>query len=632
MILSLRDNYIELLVNDDEFKSAYIGQLEYYGFKLLERNPLCFRYFGSDLSAITIKTVNYLVKNNCKVTFSEDIQVILDREKKNSVAFDNLKRRAADFKNGIVEDDGFLKFIKKTDVLPRKLKEHQLKAAYHHYILKNSADFSVPGSGKTTTMLSVYNAYQEEGIVNCIFVVGPPSSFSAWKNEFLLTLGRSPVYKILAGINKNERIMSYSNYYDDTELFLTSFQSFANDHIYILDFFSHMAKKVFFIVDEAHYIKQIDGKWANAILSVGNSAVSKHVLTGTPCPKSYADLFNIFDLLWGKNKVISEREKAEIISYEKMDSLDHASEVIKPIIKPLFYRVRKNELGLTKPNFHEPILVQMNEYERRIYDSVYNRISDLSYFDDTQNILTLLSLKRGRIIRLRQLTSYVKLLETAIDDYSEIIINDSNLKNIIMNYDKLETPAKMTALLDLVNKIRQRDSKILIWSNFIETINGIEKRLSKSGLKCAHIYGSTPIISTPDSDLKTREEIIDEFLSDNSNIDILIANPGACAESISLHKNCHNAIYYDLSYNCAQYLQSLDRIHRVGGSEQIESHYYFLQYSNTIDPDIMENLMKKRDKMYNIIESDSDIYKLDISVYVDDDEEDKNAYDRIFVR
>ncbi len=50
---------------------------------------------------------------------------------------------------------------------------------------------------------------------------------------------------------------------------------------------------------------------------------------------------------------------------------------------------------------------------------------------------------------------------------------------------------------------------------------------------------------------------------------------------------CSHAIYYDLSYNCAQYLQSLDRIHRVGGSERVVAHYEFLQSAGTIDEDIL---------------------------------------------
>ena len=94
----------------------------------------------------------------------------------------------------------------------------------------------------------------------------------------------------------------------------------------------------------------------------------------------------------------------------------------------------------------------------------------------------------------------------------------------------------------------------------------------------------------------------------NSGIDVLIANPAACSEAISLHTTCQNAIYYDLSFNCAQYLQSLDRIHRVGGSEDKEVEYYFLQYVNTIDQRILENLNIKKERMYALIEKDYPIY------------------------
>src|SRR6266542_5823207 len=91
------------------------------------------------------------------------------------------------------------------------------------------------------------------------------------------------------------------------------------------------------------------------------------------------------------------------------------------------------------------------------------------------------------------------------------------------------------------------------------------------------IYGKTPR-DNDKSEIKdemTREKIRDIFVDPKSGLDILIANPAACSESISLHKTCFHAIYFDLSYNCAQYLQSLDRIHRVGGSETKVAHYYF---------------------------------------------------------
>jgi SNF2 family DNA or RNA helicase len=420
----------------------------------------------------------------------------------------------------------------------------------------------------------------------------------------------------------------YRDNHSSTDLFLTTFQTFANDYKYIKDFF--LSANVFFVIDEAHYIKQIGGIWSTAIIDVSEYAKAKYILTGTPCPKSYGDLFNLFDFLWGKNHAISEQEKARISNYERDNNLLGAQTIVKEKLDSLFYRVRKTELGLMLPIFHDPIIVEMNPIERKIYNRIYRRITELSYFDGNKNFMTLLKLKRGRIIRLMQMVSYTKLLlKDTIDDYDENLLdNMDDISNLLFNYDKYESPAKLTKLIELVNGIQQKDKKIVIWSNFLGTIALLEKNLKKNGILCSHITGSTPVVEK-EKTILSRESIIKTFLTDNSTIDVLIANPKACAESVSLHKNCYHAIYYDLSYNCAQYLQSLDRIHRVGGSEENEASYYFLQYEGTIDGDILRNLLQKRDSMYDIIEYNSDIYNLDISAFTDEEEE-QNAYDRIF--
>ena len=62
----------------------------------------------------------------------------------------------------------------------------------------------------------------------------------------------------------------------------------------------------------------------------------------------------------------------------------------------------------------------------------------------------------------------------------------------------------------------------------------------------------------------TRERsIIHRFLSSEGPA-LLITNPASCSESISLHSACRSAIYLDRTYDCALYLQSIDRIHRLG--------------------------------------------------------------------
>ena len=178
----------------------------------------------------------------------------------------------------------------------------------------------------------------------------------------------------------------------------------------------------------------------------------------------------------------------------------------------------------------------------------------------------------------------------------------------------------------IVKEFQIRNEKVVIWAHFIETIKLIEKQFKLNGFKCKKIIGETPSERSTVSEEETREKIRNEFVSCDSGLDILLANPAACAESISLHQTCYNAIYYDLSYNGAQYLQSLDRIHRVGGSEEQESYYHFLHYENTIEPDILSNLESKKHKMLNIIETNYNICSLDMF----EENDDLELYETLF--
>ena len=270
----------------------------------------------------------------------------------------------------------------------------------------------------------------------------------------------------------------------------------------------------------------------------------------------------------------------------------------------------------------------MNPLEEKVYKAIIKNIRNYSRDDYLQNIDFVEKLRKGRMIRLRQCLSYTHLLETAIDEYSEdLLYDEANLKSIIFKYDEMEKPAKLSKLIDMLIGFRQKGEKVVIWANFIGSIKLIESEIKSNGWQCKKIIGETPTERTGIKEEQTREKIRNEFVNPDSGLDILLANPAACSESISLHKTCHNAVYYDLSYNCAQYLQSLDRIHRVGGSENQEAYYYFLQYENTIEPDILANLEEKSEKMYQIIEGDFNIYSLDMFEYFDE----MLAYERMFL-
>ena len=94
----------------------------------------------------------------------------------------------------------------------------------------------------------------------------------------------------------------------------------------------------------------------------------------------------------------------------------------------------------------------------------------------------------------------------------------------------------------------------------------------------------------------------------NSEFQVVIANPFSVAESISLHKGCHNAIYLERDYNCSNFLQSKDRIHRVGLPEGIETTYYYLISNDSIDEIIDRRLQIKIERMEEVIDDDIPLF------------------------
>jgi len=628
MIIDFNENI--LILKDTSLKPNQISQLKFWEFKNDGENT--FAYTGDEAEKILTKIISYFHKEKIKFKPTKNCETKISSISERTEGFQNTKKLGQDFKNGTFNKKQFKEFehFFKTHLPTRKLKPHQLKAAFHLYLIHNGANFSVPGSGKTSVVLSVYEKLKEEGKVNVLFVVGPPACFGPWKNEFVETLGRKPKQKVLAGGDKGSRKSEYfANSDNKHELYLTTFQTLINDQKEINTFFSQKGINAFLVIDEAHYIKQVNGNWASAVLNIAKHTKFRCILTGTPIPKSFSDIYNLFDFLWPQNETIDSSTRIKLQTLEKGNRIDEAKEILETKVGPLFYRVRKDDLGLMPAKFHDPIILSMNKYEKIIYDAIERKIKNYAMDDYLHNIDFIDKLKRGRMIRLRQSVSYLHLLNKAIENYDEKILeDDKDLRYIVRDYDKLELPAKFQYLTTKVQELQKQKQKVVIWTNFVGTIEKLEKHFDKKmGLRCRSIYGKTPIEQSSISDELTREEIRDEFVDPKSGLDILIANPAACAESISLHKTCHNAIYYDLTYNCAQYLQSLDRIHRVGGSENVEANYYFLQYENSIDQDILSNLRKKAEKMSRIIDQDYRIYSLDM---FDDEDDELKAYDRLF--
>ena len=619
------------LVIDDEaglVSGRHYSQLVYWGFRAQSGTRL-FVASPIDQHGSLDKVLSYFQKNGIAYEVASEIAATQAELGELRKALQAARTAGAAFKDGdirVTPVPEFLSFL--STQIPRKLKPHQIKAALHLLAVGNGANFSVPGSGKTTVVLAVYHWLKQQSLIDALFVVGPPSCFGPWRMEFQEVLGREPAVTLLAGGSIDDRRAAYNvSRRSLRDLYVTSFQTLQRDWEQVRLLFKESGARFFFVIDEAHYIKQLDGAWATAVLNVAPLASRRCVLTGTPFPRTYSDAFNLFDALWPQSPPLSPKDRIRIEYFAQQKDEAQASSILGQAIGPLFYRVRKQDLGLAPQQFHPPIIVPMAQYEKLVYNSIMDRLRDLSKDDQFRNWDLLIRLRRGRMIRLRQTISYTKLLASAVVEYNEnLLAENPSLADVIRHYDELEVPAKLVRLTEMVAKFRATGDKILVWSNFVQSLKLISEHLTKQGHGVRLIYGETPTENVSEKDEETREEIIRMFLRRDSGVDVLVANPAACAESISLHKSCAHAIYYDLSYNCAQYLQSLDRIHRVGGSEDKVAHYYFLQYADTVDRDVLANVQRKAAAMSAIVDRDFPIYDLDM-FSVDDE---LAAYERLF--
>ena len=628
MIIELSSDGLTINGVEGSLSPIHSLQLQFWGFKKSKSAPCSFYLNTPNCRRILGKLIEYFDGERLRYTLGPSCKIEADKLESEFAELVRVRQAGKSIKSGKFNAKHFAEFSSALQShVKRTLKEHQLRAAYHLHLTQNGANFSVPGSGKTSVVLALYEKLRSEGKVNGLFVVGPSACFGPWRTEFFETLGRKPRAVVLAG---GEKISRKAEYYKPNdrlaELYLSTFQTMTNDQAEVKLLFQRSGRNLFLVVDEAHYIKQISGNWSSAAIELARFAKYRCILTGTPCPHSFADLFNLFEFLWPTNDPIGPDNRIRIRAAEQEGKIETAQQLIKKTVGPMFYRVTKADLGLTLPIFHPPIIIPMNEHEQFVYDAITLRIQNSAKFDYSKNADVLTRLRRARILRLRQCSAYVGLLTKPLDDCDVDVAKTSDLYEIIRTYDQLETPAKLLQLEKLVSKILGWKEKVVVWCNFIGALKLIQKHFQKLKVNCEVLYGETPVEQTSIEQGETRERLINRFKDSESGLNLLIANPGACAESISLHKTCHHAIYYDLSYNCAQYLQSLDRIHRVGGSETQEAHYYFLQNKNAIDRDVMDNIDRKVQKMFGVLED-----KLPQPDLIgDENQEEIQAYERLF--
>ena len=605
---------------------------------------------------LSLKRLNYIednkiiklpFENKTKIYTLQDAQELLEKfgfeyvfqenTKKELSAYNNEQKnfkifsgKAKKIRNDNFSDNlelitDFKQFKKIIDEdLERTLKPLQMLSAFHMAFSQNSCNFSVPGSGKTSIVYAAYDylrrlAKENPKHVDKILVIGPLSSFAPWENEYKYCFGKNIESQRLSGSASISRSHKEQHLYSSNpkELTLISHAGIPILEKGIIDFLKQ--NKTMVVIDEAHRVKNVKGIWGQSVVEIAKEASSRIILTGTPIPNGYEDLYNLFRFIYPfKFQEILKIHYDQLRELTKnfISTEDERIQCFIKNINPYFIRIKKKDLNL--PDIQEDIIfVEMDKNQREIYDFIEDKYIKSFQLNPSGTIKDVLN--RAKLIRLRQAATNPALLikplqeslensEYGVDsniNFAKInneTIDDSVIFAKINNYTKIDIPKKFEKIKEILErKIFSENGKVIIWTIFIQNADSLQKYLAQKKIKSKLLIGRI---------LQEEREIVIEKFNDpnNSDFHVVIANPFSVSESISLHRGCHNAIYMERDYNCANFLQSKDRIHRVGLPDNIKTNYFYLISKNSIDSVINEKLNEKVKRMEKIINEDIPLF------------------------
>jgi SNF2 family DNA or RNA helicase len=497
-----------------------------------------------------------------------------------------------------------------SDKFIRKLMPYQEESVEHLMEIGNGANFSVPGSGKTTITYAALSRWIEDGTAQKIIVIGPTASFLPWEEEYAECFGK-PVRSCRVS---GDFASKFHELGDSFDLFLIHHNTAMGRQWELQNFMQKWDTVL--IMDESHYIKSPALKrWASTAIIIAPYAKHRIILSGTPMPNNAKDLWTQITFLWPQHLPLGNQILYN--NYVKKNGMGK----YQPVLDCLFCRIKKNTLNLPKPTWitHK---VDLNTRQRDIYNVI--EADTLKEINETniQDQAKLQKFRIAKMIRLLQTASNPSLLSemTSGFDVSNDLFSEqfgmpkssgtaSKLEPTtvekILNYSTFEIPSKMVKAAQIARNLYDDGHKVIIWNSFIHNMMLFQNDLLSD--KTVHVInGNTPKDTTEPGN---RDEIIKKFKEDDEP-QILVTSAASLGESVSLHKNskdetvCSHAIYLDRNFNGAQYMQSMDRIHRIGMKPDAQVEYHIIVAKNTIDEVINARLDSKWIDMLDALDDD----------------------------
>lgn len=410
--------------------------------------------------------------------------------------------------------------------------------------------FDEQGSGKTVMTIAAFDVMKTRAQVDRLIVLCPKTMIEEWRKDFTRFLGEK--YKIVALTDPLDPI--YPPGFENFDVYLTNFEGLGKvgDRLAATSSTTRTA----LAVDESFFLKNPDARRTDLAKRLRARCTVGFVLCGTPSPNSFVDVMSQFDLA----------DCGYTFGNTRPDSL---AEVQRRIDERgvMIRRLKREIMPELVDKTIIPIRIDLSERQRSLYETARNALE-----------LRLRTLDNQMIIR--RTDSYFK-------ERTALLMICSTPSSI--DPACLEPPSKLLELDRLLESlIEGQGKKVVLWSYYRDT----------NALFMARYAQYNPVTITGSTPLEDRRSAVSAFQT-NPAVMLFVGNAGAAGAGITLTA-ASDAVYYSLSSRAADFLQSLDRIHRRGQTAP-EVNIYVLLSANTIEEHEFHRLLQKEATQHELL-------------------------------
>jgi len=381
------------------------------------------------------------------------------------------------------------------------------------------------GLGKTVQVIAALSAAKKKNGPMMSVIVTPTSLVYHWLAEFK-RFDDNLTVRIITGVREERRRQIEEAKADPSvDVLLTSYPLLRRDIENIREFPLRFA-----VLDEAQFVKNAQSVGAAAAKEL--NAQVRVALTGTPMENHTGELWSIFDF-------VLPGYRGTQTSFLRRYGGSERAEELQERIRPFLMRRLKLEVLADLPAKREQSLyAAMTPEQEAVYDQLLGTLRS-----HVGEALANGSLPRARmqvlsiLLKLRQVCCHPRLF---LPDYEG-------------------TSGKLELLVQTVQQAVAGKRRMLIFSQFVEMLQIIRKRLSREGVRSLYLDGSTKP--------EMRQELCDRFNGGEGQVFLISLKAGGTGLNLT---GADLVIHYDPWWNPAVEDQATDRAHRIGQTKDVD--------------------------------------------------------------